>query len=43
MEPFEPSMDRLVQEGDWRMLNRKLVPDYLKGIEGVLHMFQKSL
>ena len=43
VEPFEPSMDKLVQEGAWRMLNRKLAPDYFKGIEGVLHTLQKSL
>ena len=41
VEPFEPSMDRLVQEGAWRMLNRKLVPDYLKGEDALLYSFQK--
>ena len=42
IEPFEPSMDRLVQEGAWRMLNRKLVSDYLKGEDALLYLFKKS-
>ena len=43
IDPFESSMNELADQGAWRMLNRKLVPEYLREQEGILLSFQKSL
>ena len=43
MDLYQSSMKELVDQGAWRMLNRKLVPEYLRGQEGILCSFQKPL
>ena len=43
MEPFLSAMNEMVDQGAWRMLNRKLIYEYLRGQEGILCSFQKPL
>ena len=42
VEVFEPAFLKLEESGAWRMLNRKVIPDYIKNREGLLFSFQKK-
>merc|ERR1719318_2418773 len=37
---IEEYVARLQEEGVWRILKKKVIPDYINGKEGLLHVFQ---
>ena len=37
---IEDYVNKLQEEGVWRIIERKVIGDYINGKEGVLHIFQ---
>ncbi|XP_033762407.1 methyltransferase-like protein 27 [Pecten maximus] len=37
---FEPLMDKIEKEGKWTKISKEVVPDYQKGKEGIIFVYQ---
>ena len=42
LEQYERSMEQLVAEGRWSWINRKVVPEYYQGLDGMIYSLQKT-